>query len=535
MQFDSLTYPYASRRAVTFAQNGIVATGQHLAAQAGLSVMKNGGNAIDAAVATAAALTVLEPNSNSIGSDAFAIVWTRGKLYGLNASGAFPQSISLDKILAAGHQTMPSAGWLPVTVPGAPAAWQALVERFGNCSLSEVLKPAITYAAEGYPVPAFIANEWQKHYQSAKTTLHEAQYESWFKTFAPLGRAPLAGEIWRSEAMAKSLRQIAETKAKAFYQGELAEKIDRFSRENGGDIRLHDLAAFQPSWIDPIKVAYRGFDVWELPPNGQGLVALIALGLLNGFEFPERDCVETLHRQIEAMKLAFADGQRYIADPDCMSVQISDLLSTSYLDERRKLITDSAAEPQAGNPSGSDTVYLATADSHGNMVSYIQSHYKPFGSFLVVPDSGIALQNRGACASLDRSHDNVVRPGKRPYHTIIPGFLTRDGQPVGPFGVMGGFMQPQGHLQVLMNTLDFGMNPQAALDAPRWRWDFAKNVAIEADTPEHLIKGLLAKGHQVTIQPKGSGFGRGQIIWRHGADVLVAGTEPRADGAAAAY
>ena len=378
MHFDALHYPYASRRAVTYARNGIVATGQHLAAQAGLDILKQGGNAVDAAVAAAAALTVLEPNSNSLGSDAFALIWTRGKLYGLNASGPFPQAISLEKILAAGHQVMPTAGWLPVTVPGAPAAWQAMVERFGSLSLNEDLQPAIRYAAEGYPVPAFIAHEWNRHVLMAQAGLKDAQHDAWFQTFAPQGRAPVAGEIWRSEEMARSLRIIAETRTEAFYRGELAEKIDRFARQNGGDLRFADLAAYRPAWVEPIKMTYRGYDVWELPPNGQGLVALIALGLLKTDDFPVQGGLETVHRQIEAMKLAFADARQHIADPDYMKTKAADFLSDTYLAGRRGLIGGTAAEPSAGNPSGSDTVYPGGGRRSGQ---YGFLHSKPLYAF----------------------------------------------------------------------------------------------------------------------------------------------------------
>lgn len=535
MLFNPNEYAYPSRRMVVYGQNGMVATSHHLAAQVGLDMMKRGGNAIDAAVAMAAALTVLEPISNGIGGDAFAIVWTNNRLYGLNSSGPFPQLISPASIRACGHTTMPELGWLPVTVPGVPAAWNALIKRFGELKLEDVMQPAIKYAKDGFPVPPCIATEWQSFYQNAIRSLHGSQYESWFSTFAPRGRAPCAGEIWQSQDHAKTLKIIAESNAEAFYRGEIANKIDRFSQKHAGYLRLSDLKAFQPEWVSPINITYRGFDVWELPPNGQGLVALLALGILREDSFAERDSVDNLHKQIEAIKLAFSDGMKHITDPKNMNLTSSDLLSDEYISERRAKLTDVAIDHKAGIPTGSNTVYLASADNQGNMVSFIQSNYKNFGSYLVVPGTGISLQNRGAGASLNDDHINVVMAGKRPYHTIIPGFLSKDGRPVGPFGVMGATMQPQGHLQVLMNTIDFHMNPQAALDAPRWRWISGNSVAVEKGLPDYLIQGLMQKGHQIEVLNPGSFFGRGQIIWRDHNQVLIGGTEPRADGAVVAF
>lgn len=535
MHFDPLHYPYPSRRTAVYAKNGMVCTSQPLAAQAGLAVLRKGGNAIDAAVATAAALTVVEPTSNGIGSDAFALVWTQGKLHGLNASGPAPQSISLEALQKAGLSEVPAHGVLPVTVPGAPGAWAALSSRFGKLPLTEALAPAIAYAEEGYPLSPVLGYNWGLAFANYQSSLQGEQFAPWFATFAPGGRAPAIGEVWRSPDHARTLQAIAETGAEAFYRGALAEQIDAFFRKHGGYLRAEDLAAFQPEWVDPIGVNYRGYDVWEIPPNGHGLVALLALNILRGFEFGARDTAHTFHHAIEAIKLAYADGRQYIADPRFMRVKVADLLSDTYAAERRRLIGTQALTPAPGTPPGGGTVYLCTADGEGNMVSFIQSNYKGFGSGLVVPGTGIALQNRGHNFVLDAAHANCLAPGKKPYHTIIPGFLTKDGKPVGPFGVMGGFMQPQGHVQVVMNTVDFGLNPQAALDAPRWQWLQGKAVEFEHSVPAHLVEALGRIGHGARWALGSGSFGRGEIIWRQDNGVLVGGTEPRTDGQVAAW
>lgn len=536
MNIDSNYHPYSSYRMPVFAKKGMVATSQPLAAQAGLDILKKGGNAIDAAIATAACLTVLEPTSNGIGGDAFALVWTNDQLYGLNGSGPSPQSISIDAVKAKGHETIPKYGWTPVTVPGAPATWAALSKRFGKLPLAEVLKPAIQYAEEGFPISPVLGKLWRKAYETFKTSLTGEEFTEWFETFAPKGRAPKVGEVWRSPNQAKTLQLIGETNAEAFYKGELAEKISSFSEKYHGFLRYDDLAAYEPEWVDPIKVNYRGYDVWEIPPNGQGLVALMALNVLKGFEFTEKDSVDTYHKQIEAMKLAFADGEKYITEQSKMSVKVDELLSDQYGEARRKLISNDALLPEAGDPAYSGTVYLAAADDEGNMISFIQSNYMGFGSGLVVPGTGIALQNRGHNFSLNLDHDNRLEPGKKTYHTIIPGFLTQGDQPVGPFGVMGGYMQPQGHVQVVMNTVDFHLHPQAALDAPRWQWMKDQTVEVEQSFPNHLAEALIRKGHNVKVSSDSSSFGRGQIIWKDPeTGVLCGGSESRTDGFVAAW
>jgi len=531
LDFDALYHPYKSRRTTIYARHGMVGTSQPLAAQAGLRILQEGGNAIDAAVATAACLTVVEPTSNGIGSDAFALVWAGGELHGLNSSGPAPMAISIEKLQAAGHKEMPRFGWVPVNVPGAPGAWAELSRRFGRLPFSQVMQPAIEYAAEGYPLSPLLAAGWNGAFRRYREVLTGNEFRPWFETFAPDGRPPQVGEMWRSPDHARTLQSIADTQAESFYRGELAGRIDKFSKDYGGYLRAGDLESFRPEWVDPVSVNYRGFDVWEIPPNGQGLVALIALNILKGFDFAHKDTVDTYHKQLEAIKLAFADGKKYITDADHMTVRVGDLLSDEYAAERRALIGDLAFEPEPGSPPSGGTVYLATADGEGNMVSYIQSNYMGFGSGLVVPGTGISLQNRGNNFSLDPKHDNRLEPGKRTYHTIIPGFLTREGRAVGPFGVMGGFMQPQGHVQVVMNALDFGLNPQAALDAPRWRWNHGKDVSLEHEVPQHIAQALARRGHQVSYALSSGGFGRGQVIWRDENGVLAGGTEPRTDGA----
>lgn len=536
MEHNFLHHPHTAQRMTTFAKNGMVATSQPLAAEIGRDIMKQGGNAIDAAIATAAALTVLEPTSNGIGSDAFALVWVKGELHGLNASGRSPKSISIDAVKSLGYEEMPKYGWTPVTVPGAPGAWAELSERFGELPFAKLLEPAISYAEEGYPISPVLGEMWRRSYEKFKTELSGEMFENWFRTFAPGGKPPQIGEIWRSPDHAKTLREIAESKAESFYRGNLAKKMVDNATLYDGFLTEEDLASFKPEWVTPIKVNYRGYDVWEIPPNGQGIIALLALNTLKGFEFVDAESPIRYHKQIEAMKLAFADGEKYIADTDAMSVSVENLLSEEYAKERRSLIGEEARTPEHGTPPSGGTVYLATADGDGNMVSFIQSNYMGFGSGIVVPKTGISLQNRGHDFSLDQSHDNALEGGKRSYHTIIPAFLTKNNQAVGPFGVMGGYMQPQGHLQVIMNTIDFCLNPQAALDAPRWQWIEKKKVLVEPTFPIPIAQALARMGHQIEIALESTSFGRGQIIWRDPkTGVLQGGTESRTDGAVAVW
>ncbi len=533
--FDAHKYSYASTRQVVYGNKGMVATSQPLAAQIGLDILKQGGNAIDAAVATAAAMTVLEPTGNGIGGDAFALVWVKDKLHGLNASGPAPMAYDTEKVRKENNGVMPLYGWSAVTVPGIPSSWVALSEKFGKLPFEKLMEPAVRYAREGYPVSPTISTLWKNGYEKFKKSATDASQEYWFKTFAPDGKVPKPGDIVKLPDHADTLEEIGKTKGESFYRGAIADKIDDWSKKTGGFIRKEDLAAFYPEWVEPIKTNYKGYDVWEIPPNGHGIVALMAMNILEGYSLTARDITDTCHKQIEAMKLAFVDGQRYVTDPRFMKVTSEQLLSKEYAAKRRELIGDTAIMPEHGDPSCGGTIYLCTADSEGNMVSFIQSNYHGFGSGVLIPHTGIGLQNRAANFNLDPESENCAAPGKKPYHTIIPGFLSKDGKAVGPFGVMGGFMQPQGHLQVIMNTIDFGMNPQEALDAPRWQWVGGKDIEVEAEFPNAIAQELARKGHNIKILTNRISMGRGQIIWRNEEGVLVGATEPRADGAVAAW
>lgn len=534
MEFDALRYDYPSRRKVVYSKKGMVCTSHYLAAQVGLEIIKRGGNAIDAAIATAACLTVVEPTSNGVGGDAFALVWVKGKLYGLNASGSAPKLISAKKIKTLGHKRIPRFGWVPVTVPGAPAGWIELSNRFGKLPFNELIYPAIQYANEGFPVSPSISYVWNKLFEFYSKALKGEEYKYWFDTFTVANKAPKPSEVWRSKDLAKTLGIIAETKAEGFYRGELADKIDSFSRKYNGFLRGKDLNGYHVKWVKPIKINYRGYDIWEMPPNSQGIIPLMTLNILKGFDFSDKDSLYTIHKQIEAIKLAFEDGMKSITDPINMDISTDWLLSEDYAEQKRKLIKGKAISVQTNQSLGGGTVYLATADSDGNMVSFIQSNYKGFGSGLVVPNTGISLNNRGYGFSLDESEVNCIAPMKKPYHTIIPGFISKKGIPIGPFGLMGGFMQPQGHVQIIMNTIDFKMNPQNAIDAPRWKWTGKNKVDIEYSFHYSLADALERIGHRINLELDHVPFGKGQIIWRTRDDVLVGATEGRADGTVAA-
>lgn len=530
--FDFLSnqYEHASKRNVIYAKNGMVATSQPLASAAGLSILRKGGNAVDAAIATAACLTVVEPTSNGIGGDAFAIVWMNNKIHGLNASGFSPEKLTMEALKERKLTEIPRFGFTPVMVPGIPSAWAALNKKFGKLTLLECLSPAITYAVEGYPLSPTLATHWQNAFQIYQKHCASEEYQSWFDTFSISQRAPKEGEVWSSIDHAKTLELIGKSNGDAFYHGELADKIDAFSRKYDGFIRKKDLEEYAPQWVDPINVSYKGFDVWEIPPNGQGIVALESLKIVEDIDLSVLDESKKIHVQIEAMKLSFADAFRHVSDPNFMEVDPKNLLSKEHTDALRKRIGSKAIDPQNIKPYGSGTVYLATADKDGNMVSYIQSNYMGFGSGLVVPGTGIALQNRGHNFSLEEGHPNQLGPRKRSYHTIIPGFLTKDNRAIGPFGVMGGFMQPQGHMQVIMNTIDFHMNPQSALDAPRWQWLENKIVAVESSMKPEIIKGLRELGHDVVVLNQSASFGRGEIIWKDDEKTIyMGGAESRCD------
>jgi len=525
---------FPSRRFAQYAGRGAVGTSHHLASQAGLAALRDGGNAVDAAITAAACLVVLEPESCGIGGDAFAIVSTPDGLAGLNASGPAGSAADGEFLRRKGFESMPDIGIHSVTVPGVPAAWEALTKRYGRRSLAQNLEAAIAFARDGFIVSAVQHESLARGFAEFRALGlgGQGEFGTWVQALCPNG-VPAAGDRHRLPWHAASLEALAADGAAGFYRGDTADMIDIFSRALDGALRRSDWERYQPEWVDPVSVRYRGYDVWELPPNGQGLVALMALNILSGFEFGRKDAL-AWHRAIEAVKLAFSDGLAYIADPDYMTVSVEDLLSEGYAAQRRSLITDRALTPSPGNPPEGGTVYVNAADEDGLMISFIQSLGSAHGSGLFIPFTGIGLQSRARNFSLDPKHPNHLSPGKRPFHTIIPGFLTLDGEPVGPFGVMGGHMQPQGHTQVIMNAIDFGCDPQEALDAPRFRWDSGLAVSVEAGAGSQILDDLAKRGHEITVTEMDSLYGHGQIIWRDG-DGYVGGTEPRIDGAMAMY
>ena len=527
-------------RLPVFGRN-VVATSHPLAAQAGLKMLMAGGNAVDAAIATAAAMTIVEPVSNGLGSDAFCILWDGARLHGLNASGRAPAAWA-PAWFAAKHgadaATPPQRGWDSVTVPGAVAGWAVLSERFGRLPFGDLLQPAIEIAERGCAVPVVVQQKW-----AAASALAELTAQPGFaQAFLPHGRAPRVGELFRFADAARALRRIAETKGEVYYRGEIADAIARHAREHGAALTPADLSAYAPEWVEPIGTEYRGHVLHEIPPNGQGIAALIALGLLRRFDLGSlpADSVASQHLQIEAMKLAFADVYRWVAEPASMEVTPAQMLDDAYLAERAKLIDPQRAQDfGAGNPVRGGTIYLTAADERGMMVSFIQSNYMGFGSGVVVPGWGVSLHNRGHGFSLDAASPNVVAPGKRPFHTIIPAFLTQDGRPQMSFGVMGANMQPQGHVQTLVRMLDHRHSPQAACDAPRWRYNAGLSINVEAAMDPRTVEGLAALGHRIdVIEDSYQDFGAGQFIWRLGDPAVegyVAASDPRRDGLAAAW
>ncbi len=526
-------FPYPSQRMPLLARN-VIATSQPLAAQAGIEMLKKGGNAVDAAVATAIALTVVEPNMNGIGSDAFAIVWDGETLQGLNASGRAPKAWNLRRF--AGYDAMPTTGWDCVTVPGAVSAWVALSQRFGKLRFMDLFVPALIYAEKGFPVSPITAMNW------ATQAEKYSQSPDFAAAFLPNGRAPGAGELFRFADQAFTLRTIAASKGEAFYRGELAKKIIAHSQAQGGVLALDDLIEHQVDWEVPLGQKYRGVAVHELPPNGQGIAALIMLGILQHIDMEKVsvDSVDFVHLQLEAMKLAFADLYYYVAEAGAMHVSAQTLLTLSYLAERAKLINPKRASyPTWGSPSdiakGSETVYLSTADADGMMVSYIQSNYMGFGSGVVVPGTGISLQNRGASFSLNPDHPNCVAPRKRPFHTIIPGFITKNGAPLMSFGVMGAAMQAQGHAQMVVRIVDYRQNPQAASDARRWFLGEDQLVYFEQGFDPVVIEQLVARGHRVAANAPAFGCGGAQLIYRQENGVYIAGSDHRKDGYAVGF
>ena len=529
---------YPSQRLPIFGRN-IVATSHPLGAQAGQRMLMQGGNAVDAAIATAAAMTILEPVSNGLGSDAFCILWDGRQLHGLNASGRAPRGWTPEYFRRKhgdDEATPPKRGWDSVTVPGAVAGWVALSERFGRLPFADLLQPAIDIAERGYAVPVVVRQKW-----AAAAATELAVQPGFAEAFLPRGRAPEIAELFRFPAAARTLRLIAQSKGEACYRGEIAQAAERHAREHGAAMTAQDFAEYRPEWVTPLSQDYRDHALHEIPPNGQGIAAQIALGILRHFEMASLpvDGAASQHLQIEAMKLAFADVYRYVAEPASMEVTAEQLLDDAYLASRAKLIDPKRAQDfGAGNPVKGGTIYLSAADERGMMVSFIQSNYQGFGSGVVVPGYGLSLQNRGHGFSLDARSPNVVAPGKRPFHTIIPAFLTKDGQPVMSFGVMGANMQPQGHLQTLVRMLDHRQNPQAACDAPRWRYNAGLELNVEAAMDPATVQGLAERGHRLeVIEDSYQDFGAGQFIWRlgdPGVEGYAAASDPRRDGQAVA-
>ena len=538
MQFDPCFIPYGSARYPMYASRGMVAASSPQAAASGLDALRQGGNAVDAAISAAACLTVVEPTANGIGSDAFALVWMQKeqKLYGLNASGWSPRDISIQKLSPQCKDwKMPAYGWAPTMVPGAPKAWAALNARFGRLSLAQAMAPAIDYAKNGYPASPNLARMWKLAAKKYGLLRDDTVFAEWFNTFLTDGKAPEAGQTVRLKNHADTLHTIAESNAEDFYKGGLAKRIIADSRAFGGFFCPEDFSDYDVEWVEPISLDYRGYTVCEIPPNGQGIVALMALNILKEFQFGQKEHITAFHTQIEAMKLAFSDGLHYVTDPKAMKINAKDLLKPSYGAARALEIGELAKLPLPGTPPSGGTVYFCTADGEGNMVSYIQSNYMGFGSGVVVRGTGIALQNRGHDFSLDPQAANCLEPRKKSYHTIIPGFLMKDGQALGPFGVMGGYMQPQGHVQVVMNLIDFGLNPQQALDAPRWQWMRDKQILLENSFNPQIALQLGALGHDVQIAADSVQFGRGQIILKGKSGTLIGGTEKRTDSSIACY
>lgn len=537
-------------RSEVIATHGMAATSHPLVSQVALDVLKRGGTAADAVIAANATLGLMEPTGNGVGGDLFAIVWDAKtkKLYGLNGSGRSPKSLSFETLQAElkklNSTTIPRRGPLPVSVPGAVDGWFELHKRFGKIPMKELLQPAISYARDGFPVTEVIAQGWANNAELLE------QYPNFRETFMPNGRAPAKGEVFRNPLLADTLSRIAEGGRDAFCKGDVAQRIEKYMRANGGYLTAADFAAHHSEWVEPVSTNYRGYDVWELPPNTQGVAALQMLNILEAYDLKSMGfgSAEYLHLFVEAKKLAFEDRARFYADPEFAKIPLKGLLSKPYAAKRRALITPKAALEYPTDPKAleqGDTIYMTVADSAGNMVSLIQSNYRGMGSGMTPDGCGFILQDRGEMFSMQPGHANVYAPGKRPFHTIIPAFVTKDGKPWLSFGLMGGSMQPQGHVQVLVNIIDFGMNLQEAGDVPRVRHDGSSEptdermtdggeVVLETGYSPEVVKALQARGHKVTVANDGD-FGGYQAILRNAEGVYFGASESRKDGAAQGY
>ena len=544
---DRITGELFATRSEVIAQNGMVASSHPLATQIGIEILKNGGNAIDAAIAVNAALGLMEPTGCGIGGDLFAIVWDpkTKKLHGLNASGPSPQSLSLDYFLDNDYEAIPFYGVLPVSVPGAVAGWFALHRKFGNLSMNQILSPAIQYAEKGFPLTELIAYYMERSVKRFIKSNYPNIKETYLQPNA--GKLAVEGEIFKNPLLAKTYRTIANKGEQGFYSGTIARAIADEVQQQGGFLTTEDLSSYKVEWIEPVSINYRGYDIWELPPNGQGIAALQMLKILEGFNFSEIDfgSSEHLHLFTEAKKLAFEDRAKFYADMAFAKVPLKTLLSDAYADQRRALIQDKASIYSSGQLSAGETIYMTVADKEGYMVSLIQSNYYGMGSGVVPEGVGFMLQNRGALFSLDENHANVYAPGKRPFHTIIPAFVTKDGVPFLSFGVMGGDFQPQGHSQIVMNIIDFGMNIQEAGDAPRWdhkgssspRGNKVKNsgkIRVESGISYETIRQLMARGHDVGFA-SGIYGGYQAILWDAKNKVYRGASESRKDGQVSGY
>jgi gamma-glutamyltranspeptidase / glutathione hydrolase len=526
---DDWHYPYRTVRQPLLAAN-VVATSQPLAAQAGLRMLQQGGNAVDAALAAAITLTVVEPTGNGIGGDAFAQVWDGMHLHGINGSGRSPAAWTPERF--AGCQNMPLLGWDAVTVPGAVSVWAALSQRFGVLPFATLFRPAIGYARVGFTVAPIIAARWREMADSLRV------FPEFGRVFLPGGQAPSPGTLVRFPEMAETLEELAATGGESLYRGDLAERISRCAEEEGGLLSRGDLAAHQPLWVSPLAIDYRGYTLHELPPNGQGLAALLALGILERFDLAGEpvDSAGSVHLQAEALKLAFADVFHHLGDPEAMRIDSSVLLDPAYLDERARMIDRRQASfPGPGPMAEPGTVYLAAADETGMMISLIQSNYFGFGSGIVIPGTGISMHSRGAGFNLEPGHPNQVAGGKRPFHTIIPAFVTKEGQPVMAFGVMGAHMQAQGHVQMMTRSFDYGQHPQAASDAPRWQVNYDMSLSIEDGFSPDAAGQLARRGHHLVGGVPTHVFGGAQLIRRMDNGWYLAGSDHRKDGQAAGF
>ncbi|GAB4171210.1 MAG: gamma-glutamyltransferase [Calditrichia bacterium] len=545
--FDRITGKMFSSRSEVIAGNGMAATSQPLATIVAIDILQKGGSAVDAAIAANAVLGLMEPTGNGIGGDLFAIVWDAKtkKLYGLNASGRSPYGLTLEYFKENGYKKIPAYGVLPISVPGCVDGWFELHNKFGKLPMKDVLSPAINYAKEGFPVSELIAYYWNRQAPVLE------KFPGFKEVFMPGGMAPGKGEIFKNPALANTLSIIAEKGRDAFYKGEIAKKIDAYMKRIGGFLRYKDLADHRSEWVEPVSTNYRGYDVWELPPNGQGIAALQILNILEGYDIKSmgHDSPEYIHLFIEAKKLAFEDRAKFYADPDFVDIPVKKLISKSYAAKRRKLINHNRAGRSypAGNPSlkDGDTIYLTVADKDGNMVSLIQSNFRGMGSGICVPELGFIFQDRGELFDLQEGKANSYAPHKRPFHTIIPAFITKDGEPFISFGLMGGAMQPQGHAQIVVNLIDFGMNLQEAGDAPRIRHSGSSQptgeimtnggtVYLESGFSPETIRELVGKGHRIQISR--GGFGGYQAIkWDKENKVFIGASESRKDGMAAGF